>query len=225
MVRSASESPRTHHRRGCRPQFLGAWSTGPGAGQPVSTRTRRPARSRLRRRGPSAVRHRAVRYALGLGVPQDDAEAVTWYRKAAEQGHAWAQKSLWEMYAFGRGVPQDDVEAHTWLNLAASRSTGVRREIAVRARDDVELARAGVRVRVGADVRGTRNEHAASGDARDLVRGVSLDRRETVRALSPARNLRPLRGCSPSTRAAVSLTCDGEGVYARRSHLWRRRAP
>ena len=55
--------------------------------------------------------------------------------------------------------------------------------------------------------------------------GVSLDRRETVRALSPAQNLRPLRGCSPSTRAAVSLTCDGEGVYARRSHLWRRRAP
>ncbi len=27
-------------------------------------------------------------YAEGQGVPQDDAEAVRWYRKAAEQGHA-----------------------------------------------------------------------------------------------------------------------------------------
>ena len=35
-----------------------------------------------------------LRYASGRGVPQDDAEAVTWYRKAAEQGHADAQNNL-----------------------------------------------------------------------------------------------------------------------------------
>ena len=29
-----------------------------------------------------------VMYALGEGVPENDAEAATWYRKAAEQGHA-----------------------------------------------------------------------------------------------------------------------------------------
>jgi uncharacterized protein len=29
-----------------------------------------------------------VMYAIGQGVPEDDAEAVKWYRKAAEQGHA-----------------------------------------------------------------------------------------------------------------------------------------
>ena len=28
-----------------------------------------------------------LRYATGEGVPQDDVEAVSWYRKAAEHGH------------------------------------------------------------------------------------------------------------------------------------------
>jgi TPR repeat protein len=34
------------------------------------------------------------RYAYGYGVKQDDAEAVKWYRKAAEQGHAEAANNL-----------------------------------------------------------------------------------------------------------------------------------
>ena len=59
-------------------------------------------------------------YADGRGVPQDDAIAVTWYTKAAEQGHADAQFKLALMYANGRGVPQDDVTAHMWSNLAAA---------------------------------------------------------------------------------------------------------
>ena len=32
-------------------------------------------------------------YATGEGVPQDDAEAVRWFRLAAEQGNALAQES------------------------------------------------------------------------------------------------------------------------------------
>ena len=76
-------------------------------------------------------------YAKGRGVPQDDAEAAAWYRRAAEQGDADAQFGLGAMYAEGRGVPQDDPEAHTWLNLAASRLTGELRERAVTARDAV----------------------------------------------------------------------------------------
>ncbi len=55
----------------------------------------------------------------GRDVPQDDAEAVKWYRNAAEQGYAPAQHGLGVMYDTGRGVPQDDVQAHLWLNLAA----------------------------------------------------------------------------------------------------------
>ena len=30
-------------------------------------------------------------YDIGKGVPEDDGEAVKWYRKAAEQGDPWAQ--------------------------------------------------------------------------------------------------------------------------------------
>ena len=74
-------------------------------------------------------------YANGRGVPQDDIEAVRWYRLAADQGIAVAQITLGLMYGTGRGVPQDDVQAHMWFNLAASRMTGEDRERAVRGRD------------------------------------------------------------------------------------------
>jgi len=50
-------------------------------------------------------------YAVAHGVPRDDAEAVKWYRMAAEQGHAGAQNILGCMYYKGEGVPQDNAEA------------------------------------------------------------------------------------------------------------------
>ncbi len=59
-------------------------------------------------------------YRFGRGVPQDDKEAVRWYRLAAEQGFASAQNNLGQMYADGRGVPEDYVQAHLWANLAAA---------------------------------------------------------------------------------------------------------
>jgi site-specific DNA recombinase len=43
-------------------------------------------------------------YAQGHGVPQDDARAVEWLRKAADQGNADAQFDLGVMYAQGRGA-------------------------------------------------------------------------------------------------------------------------
>ncbi len=77
-------------------------------------------------------------YRQGLGVPQDDAEAVKWYRKAAEQGDATAQSRLGIMYGKGEGVPQDYVQAHMWFNLAASQlPPGEDRDSAVGNRDDV----------------------------------------------------------------------------------------
>ena len=60
-----------------------------------------------------------VMYANGEGVPEDDAEAVRWYRLAAEQGTAAAQSNLGIMYAEGRSVPEDDAEAARWWRLAA----------------------------------------------------------------------------------------------------------
>ena len=58
-------------------------------------------------------------YYEGKGVPQDDSEAVKWYRKAAERGHAAAQYKLGVMYRKGEGVPQDDSEAVKWLHKSA----------------------------------------------------------------------------------------------------------
>ena len=46
-------------------------------------------------------------YRNGEGVPQDYAQAVKWYRKAAEQGYANAQFNLGLMYTKVEGVPQD----------------------------------------------------------------------------------------------------------------------
>ena len=60
-----------------------------------------------------------VRYANGQGVPQDDTEAVRWYRLAANQGNAVAQTNLGLLYDNGEGVPQDDTEAARWCRLAA----------------------------------------------------------------------------------------------------------
>ncbi len=61
-----------------------------------------------------------VMYRNGEGVPQDYAEAVRWYRLAADQGYADAQHNAGLMYANGQGVRQDDAEAVRWYRLAAN---------------------------------------------------------------------------------------------------------
>ena len=58
-------------------------------------------------------------YYSGQGVPQDDKEAVKWFRKVAEQGNAKAQSNLGVMYDTGQGVPQDYKEAVKWYRKAA----------------------------------------------------------------------------------------------------------
>jgi TPR repeat protein len=63
---------------------------------------------------------RGVKYQEGRGVPQNDAEAVKWFRKAAAQGHASGQFKLGVKYQEGRGVPQDDAEAVQWYRKAAA---------------------------------------------------------------------------------------------------------
>ena len=58
-------------------------------------------------------------YYLGMGVSQDDAEAIKWYRRAAEQGYVQAQYNLGLMYDRGRGVSRNYLEAIKWYNRAA----------------------------------------------------------------------------------------------------------
>ena len=50
---------------------------------------------------------------------EDYIEAVKWYRKAAEQGHADAQFRLGSCYAFGEGVEQSWERAVYWAERAA----------------------------------------------------------------------------------------------------------
>ena len=72
-----------------------------------------------------------ARYELGraffsgtLGVAKDEAEAVKWFRKAAEQNVADAQFSLGVCYAIGQGVTEDDAEAVKWFRKAAEQNYG-----------------------------------------------------------------------------------------------------
>ena len=46
-------------------------------------------------------------------------QAVLWFRKAAEQGHAGAQGALGSMYGLGQGVAQDHRHAALWFRKAA----------------------------------------------------------------------------------------------------------
>ena len=66
-----------------------------------------------------------IRYLMGRGVKQDNAEATKWFRKAAEQGHARGQANLGLRYGEGRGVPQSDVEALKWFRKAAEQGDGL----------------------------------------------------------------------------------------------------
>ena len=66
-------------------------------------------------------------YADGLGLPKDEAEAVKWYRMAAEQGQANAQDNLGFAYAKGLGVPKDEAKAVKWCRMAAEQGGSTRK--------------------------------------------------------------------------------------------------
>ena len=61
-------------------------------------------------------------YVSGDGVTADDAEAVKWFRKAADQDDPGGERYLAEMYFTGRGVPADNAQAAKWLRLAAEQN-------------------------------------------------------------------------------------------------------
>src|ERR1700680_4589777 len=60
-------------------------------------------------------------YLTGDGVRKDDAEAIKWLRKAADQDNAAGERYLAEMYFKGRGVPADNAEAAKWVGPGAGR--------------------------------------------------------------------------------------------------------
>ena len=95
-----------------------------------------PLKTRAAQGDAPAQHNLGLMYYEGRGVPQDNAEALKWYRLAVAQGDALAQYHLGLMYAKGYGVPQDHIEAHKWFTLAAASSTSKpNRDRAVEARD------------------------------------------------------------------------------------------
>ncbi len=59
-------------------------------------------------------------YANGIGVQENDVEAVRWFRLAAEQGNIRSQVNLANMYAQGDGVTQNFITAYIWVSLSAA---------------------------------------------------------------------------------------------------------
>jgi TPR repeat protein len=65
-----------------------------------------------------------VLYQQGLGVERNQAEAVKWFRRAADQGGSVvAQNNLADIYVLGLGVPQDFKEAIKWYRIAAGQGS------------------------------------------------------------------------------------------------------
>ena len=67
---------------------------------------------------PAAQSSIAFMYQNGLGVPQDQNQAATWFHEAAEHDYPPAMVNLGATDDAGVGVPQDNVEAHKWYSLA-----------------------------------------------------------------------------------------------------------
>ncbi|MCP3979639.1 MAG: TonB family protein [bacterium] len=60
-------------------------------------------------------------YSEGRSVPRDPAEALRWFRLAAEQDHAKAQFHMGVIFDQGRGVEKDLSRAADWFRKAALR--------------------------------------------------------------------------------------------------------
>jgi tetratricopeptide (TPR) repeat protein len=58
-------------------------------------------------------------YEFGKGVPKDYAQALVWYRKAADNGFVIAEFRLGVLYANGLGVPRDHAQSAAWFQKAA----------------------------------------------------------------------------------------------------------
>jgi TPR repeat protein len=95
----------------------------------------------------------------------DYAEAVKWWRKAAEQGDAEAQYNLGYMYGNGWGVTQDFAEALKWYRKAAEQGDA-------RAQYELEWAEAKVAASSTQSADAKREQEERQADARsDLAKG------------------------------------------------------
>lgn len=73
---------------------------------------------------PFAQFNLGVLYDEGKGVPEDNAKAMEWYRRAADQGFPQAQVNLGIMHQHGEGTPASPVAAYFWFALAEKQGDG-----------------------------------------------------------------------------------------------------
>lgn len=64
----------------------------------------------------NAAYNLAVIHDYGDGVAKNQAEALKWYRLAAERGDRVSQSRLGTMYLNGEGTPKDEKEGWRWIN-------------------------------------------------------------------------------------------------------------
>ena len=144
-------------------------------------------------------------------MPKDFAEAAKWYREAADQGHADAQKSLGVMYAAGNGVPQDGVEASKWLRKAAVNKDAARQRVArQKAAREQATSQRPTRGEAATSQRATRGEAADSQRAtKTYANGTGLrkDDAEAAKRVRLAANQRPAKA---STDIKKDEEDDGE---------------
>ncbi len=68
---------------------------------------------------PRATFYLGFMHDMGFGVPENDKEAIKWYKLAAERGDSRGLLFLGYIYDFGSGVPEDNEKAFKWYWLAA----------------------------------------------------------------------------------------------------------
>ena len=72
-----------------------------------------------------------VCYAAGRGVAKDMQQAVSWFRRAAEQGDAQALFFMGLCCARGEGVAKDEIESYAYWNLAGLKLESARENLAM----------------------------------------------------------------------------------------------
>ena len=131
-------------------------------------------------------------YAEGDGVPQDEREAVRWYRRAADQGHAGAQEHIGFRYANGWGVPQDFREGATWLRRAADQGhTGAQFNLSTMYSNGRGVPQDYIAAHMWANLAGARGDEEAR-DLRDSLAEV-MSAEQIAAAQRAASEWRPSR--------------------------------
>ncbi len=67
---------------------------------------------------PQAQYYLGMVHNLRTGIAADPVQAVSWFRRAAEQGHGYGQFSLALMYFDGRGIQHSPADARLWFRRA-----------------------------------------------------------------------------------------------------------